>query len=77
MTLAGPCVVCGTHLDESAYDRGQVVAAIGDEGTVVVCTAHLTEDGPDGPKYRAAVRAMAAAKAKQLGYVDAAKELSR
>lgn len=66
MTLYGPCVVCNRPLGEADYDARNVVAAIGPEGTVVMCADHLTEDGPHGPKYHAAVRAMAVAKIAQL-----------
>jgi hypothetical protein len=66
LELYGPCVVCGKTLGEADYEFGNIVAAIGPEGTVVMCTEHLTEDAPHGPKYRAAVRAMALAKADQL-----------
>lgn len=64
--LRGECVVCGRVLTEADYDRGRVVALIGPEGTVVCCERHLSEDGPEGPKYRRAVRAMAKAKVRQL-----------
>ena len=52
--LRGECVVCGQILTEADYDQQRVVAAIGPEGVVVCCQRHLSEDGPDGPKYRPA-----------------------
>jgi hypothetical protein len=66
MTLFGRCTVCGKPITEADYAAQNVVAAIGPEGTVVMCIDHLTEDGPEGPKYLAAVQAMALAKANQL-----------
>lgn len=69
--LRGECVVCGQLITEADYDRQAVVAAIGPEGVVVCCVAHL-EDQPDGPNYRNAVDRMAKAKADQLRAAGAA-----
>lgn len=69
--LRGECVVCGCYLTEADYNRQAVVSAIGPEGTVVCCVHHLTEDGPEGPKYKRAVRIFAEAKAAQLKGIQA------
>jgi hypothetical protein len=61
-----PCVVCGVEIAHADWDRQNVVGAIGPEGVVACHAAHLTEDGPEGPKYLEAVRKMAVAKTLQL-----------
>jgi hypothetical protein len=63
--LHGKCVVCGLPLTRSNYDRQEVVAAIGPEGTVVCCVEHL-KMGPGNEAYEKAIRLMAEAKSKQL-----------
>lgn len=65
-SLCGKCCVCSKFLGPADYDAQNVVAAVGPEGTVVCCASHLSEDGPEGPKYRDAVRKVAEAKAAQL-----------
>lgn len=65
MTLTGNCVVCGKFLDEESYNRQEVVAAMGPEGTVVCCVAHL-KGGQDNPEYITALEKIALAKAGQL-----------
>lgn len=65
--LIGKCAVCGKQITEDDYRQQEVVAAISSAGTVLCCARHLSADGPDGPQYHAAVNAMVAAVAKQLG----------
>ena len=65
MKLDGKCVVCGCYLGEEAYNRQEVIALIGPEGTVVGCAAH-TNDYP-GPEFEQFAHKMAEAKAAQFG----------
>ena len=39
MNIWGPCVVCNNPLGEADYAAQNVVAAVGPEGTVVMCVA--------------------------------------
>jgi len=74
MNISGNCVVCAKHLSETNYRRQEVVAAIGPEGTVVICAAHLLP-GPGTPEYERGLKLAAEAKARQVTIAAKAKRL--
>jgi hypothetical protein len=62
--LFGNCVFCGKYLDSDAYNRQEVFALIGADGTIVCCVKHIVKRGT--PEYKSALEKIALAKVAQL-----------
>ncbi len=59
VSLKGHCVICNEPMDERDFDRQEAILATGPIENIFCHARHLTEDGPDGPKYKAATKKMA------------------